>query len=297
MTIAQAYHQLWEALITRYDDREARSIARIVFEDEFGVTNVLRRDQLAPYQLMRLSRIQSRLLNNEPLQYVLGQADFYGLQLQVNEHVLIPRQETEELVHWILETMGGAATDPAWQVLDVGTGSGCIAIALKKEAPTLKVHALDHSEKALEVARANSERYSAALQLHQLDILDAGGWSRLPSFDLIVSNPPYIPEEEAHLVPDNVKRYEPRRALFVDDADPLLFYRTITAFAGRRLLPGGWLFFEVNEYRAGAVVALLQAAGMEPVELRRDMNGKERMVRGRKPEDSLEGYTPLGHSR
>lgn len=280
MTVAQAYHQLWEALITRYDEGEARSIARIVFEDEFGVTNVQRRDHLAPYQLMRLSRIQSRLLNDEPLQYVLGQADFYGLKLQVDEHVLIPRQETEELVHWILETIREEKKGTG-RVLDIGTGSGCIPIALKKEAPGLEVHALDISEEALRVARANRDRYGVSLHLHHLDILDEGAWPGLPVFDLIVSNPPYIPEGEAHLVPDNVKRYEPRRALFVDDADPLLFYRSITAFAGRRLLPGGWLFFEVNEYRAGEVVALLQAAGLEQVELRKDMNGKERMVRGR----------------
>lgn len=280
MTVAQAYHQLWEALITRYEEGEARSIARIVFADEFGVTNVQRRDHLAPYQLMRLSRIQSRLLDDEPVQYVLGQADFYGLKLQVDEHVLIPRQETEELVHWILETIREERKGTG-RVLDIGTGSGCIPIALKKEAPGLEVHALDVSEEALRLARANSTRYDISLDLHHLNILDEGAWSRLPAFDLIVSNPPYIPEEEAHLVPDNVQRYEPRRALFVDDDDPLLFYRRITAFAGQHLLPGGWLFFEVNEYRAGGVVALLQAAGMEQVELRKDMNGKERMVRGR----------------
>ncbi len=280
MTFAQAYHQLWEALITRYEEGEARSIARIVFEDEFGVTNVQRRDHLAPYQLMRLSRIQSRLLNDEPVQYVLGHADFYGLKLQVDEHVLIPRQETEELVQWILAT-AREAKKGACRALDIGTGSGCIPIALKKEAPGLEVHALDVSEEALRVARANGERYGASLHWHQLNILDESAWSRLPAFDLIVSNPPYIPEEEAHLIPDNVKKYEPRRALFVDDDDPLLFYRVITEFAGQHLLPGGWLFFEVNEYHAGGVVALLQAAGLEQVELRKDMNGKERMVRGR----------------
>ena len=287
MTIAQAYHQLWEALITRYDEGEARSIARIVFEDEFGVTNVQRRDHLASYQLMRLSRIQSRLLNDEPVQYVLGRADFYGLKLQVDKHVLIPRQETEELVHWLLETIREEKKETG-RVLDIGTGSGCIPIALKKEAPGLEVHALDVNEKALEVARANSGHYDAPLHLHHLDILDESAWSRLPVFDLIVSNPPYIPEGEAHLVPTNVKQFEPRRALFVDDSDPLLFYRIITTFAGRNLLPNGWLFFEVNEYHAGGVVALLQAAGMEQVELRKDLHGKERMARGRMSANRVE---------
>lgn len=284
MTIAQAFHQLWETLITRYEEREARSIARIVFQDAFGVTNVQRRDRLAPYQLMQLSRFQARLLDDEPVQYVLGQADFYGLKLKVNQHVLIPRQETEELVQWVLQTIRQEMKRPV-RVLDVGAGSGCIAIALKKEAPTLEIHALDASEQALQVVRANSDHYGLSLQLHHQDILDESGWAALPSFHLIVSNPPYIPEGEAHLVPENVKKYEPRRALFVDDADPLLFYRAITEFAGRHLLPGGWLFFETNEYHAAAVVTLLQAAGLERVELRKDLNGKERMVRGRRPEN------------
>lgn len=277
MTINHAYQQLAATLEKLYSPGEAQSIARIVFEDTFGIYSFTRQDALSPEQQARLHYITTRLLVHEPVQYILGIADFYGLKFKVDPRVLIPRQETEELVYWMLETLERKPL----AILDIGTGSGCIPITLKKQRPGWEVWAVDISRDALELAEENARMNDAAIHFRQMDILNDARWGELGLFGAIVSNPPYIPEREAGLVPENVKRYEPRQALFVDNEDALAFYRRIAQFAVQHLLPGGQLFFETNEYNAGQVVEIIEKQGFKNVELKQDLSGKERMVRGR----------------
>lgn len=277
MTIHQAYQGLVAALEGLYGPGEARSIARIVFEDAFGIYSFTRQETFTPELQARLHHITTRLLTHEPIQYILGIADFYGLKFKVSRQVLIPRPETEELVHWMLEILD----EKALKILDIGTGSGCIAVTLKKQRPGWEIWAVDISPEALEVAQENAAMNRVEVCFQQQDILDESQWGRLGRFDAIVSNPPYIPEREAALMPENVRRYEPRKALFVGNEDPLLFYRAIARFARRHLTPGGRLFFETNEFNAGQVAELVRSQGFDPVELKQDLSGKERMVAGR----------------
>jgi len=278
MTVAQAFQQLAAALSTIYDAGEAHSIARIVFEDVFYIRNMQRRDRLSSSQLAQLSRIQSRLLNNEPVQYIIGRTHFYGLNFKVDRRALIPRQETEELVHWILEDHLEA--ENRLRALDIGTGTGCIPITLKVKRPHWEIHALDISPQALALARENARENLIELVFHEADILEKAYWPELPHFDLIVSNPPYIPPSEAYLVPENVQTYEPHEALFTGEEEPLIFYERIIEFALEYLKPGGRLYFEANEYRAIDVRDLMREKGLKQVELRRDIGGRDRMLKG-----------------
>lgn len=274
MLASQLLHQLSLELEAVYEASEARQVSRIVLEDAFGVKNFSRELFFTPEDAVRLEGIKKRLLQHEPVQYILGESDFYGLKFKVDQRVLIPRQETEELVHWILETLPSSANA---RVLDIGAGSGCIPVTLKVKRPALDVFAIDISEGALEIAGENAVRHHAAVHFSRADILQASEWPEGP-FDVIVSNPPYIPREEEALMPPQVLAFEPHIALFTENEDPLVFYRRIAAFALERLSKGGFLFFETNEFNAHAVVAMLKVLGFQGVELRQDMQGKDRMV-------------------
>ena len=275
-----AYEQLVADLTSRYGAGEARSIARIVFEDAFGARRPAEK-QFTEAEASRFLDIRQRLLLGEPVQYVLNQADFYGLKFQVTPAVLIPRQETEELVAWILDWL--KETDIASpSVLDIGLGSGCIAVTLKAKRPDIRLFGLEKSPDACLVATENARRI---LRNHDFsfftgDVLDRSAQTLFPPLDVIVSNPPYIPLREQEMVPDHVRKYEPELALFVADDDPLLFYRAIAGFARHNLCAGGALFFECNEFNARSVVDLLQAEGFFAVELRQDLAGADRMVMG-----------------
>lgn len=282
MIIKEAYQKFCTATQAVYPIRETLSMARIVFEDEFGITNFDRNEALSEEQQDRLRQIQDRLARHEPLQYILGQADFYGLKFKVDPSVLIPRPETEELVYWILEYARASAFNAANMVLDIGTGSACIPITLKKELPVLEVHATDISSKALEVAQWNARANNTSVFFKEHDILNESSWGQIGQYNIIVSNPPYIPEEEKRLMPENVKAFEPHLALFVDNADALVFYRKISDFAQQHLEEQGLLFFEVNEFNAKEVVPTMEKAGFVQVELKQDLSGKDRMVMGRK---------------
>jgi len=277
LTIKQAYQQFCTELQKIYPLRETLSMARIVFEDEFGVTNFERVSTLEKAQMDRLSEISDRLLKQEPLQYILGQADFYGLKFMVNENVLIPRPETEELVYWILEDLKVSPLTAPIRLLDIGTGSGCIAITLKKKAPDLSVDALDYSKKALEVAKVNAAKNEVFLNFIEADILKKEDWIA-KQYSIIISNPPYIPNSEKDLMPLNVKEFEPGMALFVADDDPLIFYRTITQFAKKNLAKNGKLFFEMNEFNAAKVHQILEQEGFGNIEIKKDLSGKDRMI-------------------
>ena len=290
MNSTQALHHIVQSILDLYDPGEAVSIAAIVMEDAFGIkpTQIAANKALDAAQQAQLGRIVERLKTDEPVQYILGRTVFFGLPLMVNPHVLIPRQETEELVAWILETVGSPPPAERSQAaintrfLDVGTGSGCIPIAVKHKRPRWEVHALDISPGALQTAKENAAMNGQEVHFHQVDILDENAWSALPSFDIIASNPPYITEDEKGILPKNVVDYEPHLALFSGGNDAQRFVRKIAVFALRHLSPGGFLFFETNEFYAPDTQRILQEKGFKDVELRKDLNGKDRMIKAGK---------------
>lgn len=230
----------------------------------------------------RFSTILSELKNHKPIQYILGHTEFYGLKIRVNEHVLIPRPETEELVEEILQNVNGE-TEP--NILDIGTGSGCIAIALKKNLPQATVSAIDISDEALLVAKQNSILNQTPINFLQGDILTARAEAEAKDenlFDIIVSNPPYVRASEKSAMSKNVLDYEPHLALFVDDKDPLLFYSSISDFAMHNLARDGKLYFEINETLGTEVRNLLEKKGFKNVTIKKDMSGKDRIAMVRK---------------
>ena len=223
-----------------------------------------------------LFEVLSQLRLEKPIQYILGSAHFMDMDFKVNENVLIPRPETEELVRWVLEDVS-LAENVEISILDIGTGSGCIAIALKKNIRKAKVSALDISKKALEVAKENAIMNKVEVAFVQGDILKL---ERLEAkFDVIVSNPPYVRMLEKEMMKPNVLKNEPESALFVNDDDPLVFYRKIIQFAKQHLNPGGRLYMEINQYLGKETSALLQHE-FSKVELRKDMFGNDRMLKG-----------------
>lgn len=274
------------ALYNLYDNREAANIAHLVIEQVTGLRRIDRimhkNMPLAIPAQQQLAGYTRQLLHHTPVQYVLREAWFAGLPFYVDEHVLIPRPETEELVEWIatLYTSAQNKEQKTVLLLDVGTGSGCIPIALKTKFNSWQVHALDVSAGALQVAQKNAIALGAEVNFYQADILNPQYWQTLPVFDVIVSNPPYIRQSEEADMRNNVTSFEPHTALFVPDEDALLFYRQITAFATQHLTPGGRLFFEINESFGAEVCALLAGSGFTNVTLKQDMQGKNRMVMG-----------------
>lgn len=212
----------------------------------------------------------------EPVQYITGKAWFYGYRLEVSRDVLIPRPETEELVQWVLEDH---KRDQGLKILDIGTGSGCIAIALGKKLDHPSITAIDISSSALNISRRNFEKYDLDIVPLEIDIFNRRQWPKPGLFDIIVSNPPYVRNIEKQDMHPNVLAYEPPIAIFVDDQDPLIFYRTIGAFAREYLSGKGELYLEINEQFGKETVALLNSLGFDEVILKRDFRGKDRMVR------------------
>ena len=217
----------------------------------------------------------SRLRKHEPIQYILGQTQFYGMRFNVNSSVLIPRPETEELVQWIIDTRRDSIED--CNILDIGTGSGCIAISLAKNLPGSEVYAMEVSEKALVVARENGILNDVDVNFIEANIKDSLSFNVL--FDIIVSNPPYVRTSEQQLMKSNVIEYEPHIALFVANDDPLVFYRHIVEFAQKNLKENGLLFLEVNEHLASGTQKLLEDQKFSEIELRKDVFGKDRMIK------------------
>lgn len=276
------FDELVFRLTARYGAEEAASIARIAIEDLF-YTKAARHWRISDdSDRQRFDDLCERLEAGEPVQYVTGQADFFGLVFHVSPAVLIPRQETEELVDWVLEWLRGyAGVSP--RVLDIGTGSGCIGIALRHQRPDIILTATDKSKEALEQARENAFRLlpsAGSCTFAVEDILHPSPGFLESRWEVIVSNPPYIPVREKAMMPEHVLAHEPALALFVDDADPLLFYRVIADLALEKLMSGGGLFFECNEFNATEVAGLLEQKGFRDVQLRRDMAGADRMVKG-----------------
>lgn len=272
------YRELWRTLEPLYGNGEARAITDYVLDVCFGLSkaDILcgAVEEMTAEKTAELNKIFGRLTEGEPVQYVLGRAEFCGRWFSVRPGVLIPRPETEELCAWITADSKASASP---KVLDIGTGSGCIAITLQLDMPESKVTAWDISADALDVARENAKQLGANVSFVRQDALNAkpeGKW------DVIVSNPPYICEKEKKDMAVNVLEHEPHTALFVPDADPLLFYRAITRLAVQTLNKGGRLYFEINPIYADDTCRMMQAEGMTAVELRSDMYGKQRMAKG-----------------
>ncbi|MEG3658670.1 peptide chain release factor N(5)-glutamine methyltransferase [Arenibacter palladensis] len=219
----------------------------------------------------------SQLKQERPIQYILGKAHFCDLEFGVDENVLIPRPETEELVYWILNVVQQGTRQEGLKILDIGTGSGCIAISLAKNLPNAKVYALDISKKALQIAQQNAVDNEVDIVFLEADILSMEGFK--DKFDVIVSNPPYVRELEKKEMKNNVLEHEPGLALFVSDGDPLIFYKKITLFALNHLKTGGMLFFEINQYLGEEMKQLLEAGNFSEIELRKDMYGNDRMLK------------------
>lgn len=272
------YRELWRTLEPLYGNGEARAVTDYVLDVCFGLSkaDILcgAVEEMTAEKTAELNKIFGRLTEGEPVQYVLGRAEFSGRWFNVRPGVLIPRPETEELCAWITADSKASASP---KVLDIGTGSGCIAITLQLDMPESKVTAWDISADALDVARENAKQLGANVNFVKQDALNAkpeGEW------DVIVSNPPYICEKEKKDMAVNVLEHEPHTALFVPDAAPLLFYRAITRLAVQTLNKGGRLYFEINPIYADDTCRMMRAEGMTAVELRSDMYGKQRMAKG-----------------
>jgi release factor glutamine methyltransferase len=240
--------------------------------------------ELSRQQTEKLADILAKLKTGKPIQYILGTTEFYGLSFKVNPSVLIPRPETEELVEWALLSVGGGQL-AAGNILDIGTGSGCIAIGLKKNLPKFNVSAIDISESALETAKENAQLNEVDIDFIDADILNPNSSSTTNRslltihYSLIISNPPYVTLHDKTQMHTNVTDFEPHNALFVPEDDPLVFYKAIADFALTHLIPNGLLFLEINESYGNETVKLLTDKGFKDIELRKDMSGRDRMIK------------------
>ena len=274
------YETLWHLLTPLYGEGEAKAIARMVYEVRYGLTFtdlcIGKDTQISADDQAELEEIAQRLERHEPIQYVLAKAEFMGEWYDVEPGVLIPRPETEELVRWIV------LKETTANILDIGTGSGCIAITLAAMYPKATVTAWDISEKALKVARTNAIRHKVNVLFQQVDILANSQQPKANSYDIIISNPPYICNKEREAMEQNVLDYEPHEALFVPDEDPLLFYRAIAEYGKKALKPDGWLYFEINPLYAEPLRELLHSMSYHDIECKDDQYGKQRMIRARR---------------
>ena len=297
MLLKQYKSHFFDALKNSQDEQEIESFFFILTE---YLHNLKRVDvtlnpnfELSEAEVGKWNAILAQLQLEKPIQYITGEAWFYGLQFEVNENTLIPRPETEELVEWIIESwkleVGSwkSENQKRINVLDIGTGTGCIPITLKTNLPQANVFAIDVSEMALEVARRNAELNKVEVNFIQANILEVEDVSKLQTsnsqlptnFDIIVSNPPYVRNLEKQEIKKNVLDYEPHLALFVEDTDALLFYRKIAQLSIKNLSPNGLLFFEINQYLGKETVELLENLGFKNIELKKDIYGNDRMIK------------------
>ena len=291
---ATNYRELCRRIAEKYGLDEARAIVRLVLGERFGLSmaDILcdKVTELSADDRTELEKIMLRLENGEPVQYVLGFAEFCGRRFSVGPEVLIPRPETEELCRWMSSGVqefrsSGVQNEGDFTILDIGTGSGCIAITLAAELPDAQVSAWDLSEKALATARKNADYIGVNVDFEQVDILKNNPSSFLlppSSFNIVVSNPPYVCESEKNAMKPHVLEHEPHLALFVPDDDPLLFYRAIADFAVHALKPDGWLYFEVNPLYINELKTMLSERNFDEIEEKCDQFGKKRMIRAKK---------------
>ena len=280
-----SYQELWRRLAKVYDEGEAKAIARLVFEERYGLTLsdlLMGRDSEVSQNELEL--IAQRLEQQEPIQYVLGNTVFCGHTFLVNRHVLIPRPETEELCQWIINH--SIDSHHSMEILDIGTGSGCIAITLAAGIKQAKVTAWEISADAIKIASENARRNNVDVLFQQVDILNPSikqhPSSNTQHLDIIVSNPPYICQKERTTMEQNVLDYEPHSALFVPDDTPLLFYQAIGKYALTALKKNGWLYFEINPLYAESLQKMLSMMAFHDIEIKKDQYGKKRMIRAQR---------------
>jgi len=277
-TLRQIYTDFPDELHPLYSATEAKELCFLILEEILGKTRVnILLDfelELDPKNQIRLEQIIQQLKSGKPIQYIFQHASFMELSFNVKENVLIPRQETEELVRWVIEK------ELTGKILDIGTGSGCIAISVAKAMPEAEVWALDVSEAALRVAQENAGRLECNVKFVQADILEDNFRQDVPEFDILVSNPPYVLDSERNVMSEIVFDHEPSRALFVPDSDPLVFYRAILKFSEKHLIQQGRVYFEINEKTGEEMIKLLQAFGYTQIALRKDIFEKDRFIRG-----------------
>ena len=270
--------QFNQSLATLYDEYESSSLFFIALQKVEAYTRMqfleMQQQEVPENAVIALMAILEELKTGKPIQYILQEAWFYKMKFKVNPAVLIPRDETEELVDLIIrdEKLGGESSK---RLLDIGTGSGCIAIALKKNLPSIAVSAMDVSEEALAVAKINAKDHDLTIQFILADVLN---YASAEVFDIIVSNPPYVKDDERDAMHKNVLTYEPHTALFVSNDDPLIFYRAIATLALKNLKQGGRLYFEINEFLGLEMLALMTSLGFHDIKLHKDLQLKNRML-------------------
>jgi release factor glutamine methyltransferase len=302
--------KFFQELSSLYDEKEIESFFYLILENFHQIKRIdlalNPQMEMNDKQLLHWESILSDLKKQKPIQYILGETEFYGLPFLVNENTLIPRPETEELVELIIKQnskseippepkVNGAKLNSKLKILDIGTGSGCIAISLVKNISNVEVYAIDISEEALETAKKNAQINQVEIHFIQADILKINNLEQLPTsnpklethnpkletqFDIIVSNPPYVRILEKQEINPNVLEYEPHLALFVEDEDALLFYRKIAQLALKSLSPNGRLYFEINQYLGKETVELIESFGFKNVVLHKDIYGNDRMIEG-----------------
>jgi len=276
MQIAAYKTKFIQELESVYNANEVLSFFHLLLESIVGIKRIDL--ALNPTKLLEntqkeaLDKALQALKQEKPIRYIIGETEFYGLNFKVNEHTLIPRPETEELVSWVLENTSQSAT-----ILDIGTGSGCIAIALAKNLENTTISALDFSEKALKMAKENAQLNDVSIDFIQQDILALDALAK--NYDIIVSNPPYVKEDEKSMLAKNVLAYEPDSALFVSNENPLVFYSKIADLAKTNLAQNGLLFFEINQYLAQETITVLKDKGFKHIELKKDIFGNDRMLK------------------
>ena len=295
MTIDEARKEIIKNIRDIYEQNESNNIAELLIE---SITKLSRSERIidgnrilsiAQENLLHSSNF--RLQKHEPIQYIINEAWFAGMRFYVDKNVLIPRPETEELVEWVVEEYRIENTEDriqnaeyriqnsGFKILDVGTGSGCIAIALKNKLPLSEVWACDISDQALNIARINADALQATIDFVPLNFLDPGQRKQLPNVDVIVSNPPYVPQNEKTEMKRNVVEYEPSTALFVTDDDPLIFYKAIAEFGREKLNKGGRIYAEIHENLGEPIKGLFLSEGYQTVQLKKDLQEKDRMIK------------------
>jgi release factor glutamine methyltransferase len=282
-TIKDVFIAYKQALVGVYDAQETEAITLMVLTEILNSSKATIKafpeNALTLTQQEETNNILTQLKTGKPLQYALGYAEFYGLKFMVNSTTLIPRPETEELVQWAISSWQFGVG--RGQILDIGTGSGCIAISLKKNIPNAQVSAIDISADALQIAKENAILNKVNVTFIEADILNIKSEIDIPKFEIIISNPPYVTLEDKKLMHTNVTNFEPHTALFVPEDDPLIFYKAIADFALTNLKQNGLLFFEINESLGKETVALLESKGFKDIELKQDMSGRDRMIKAK----------------
>ena len=284
MLLKQYKNHFFEALKSVHDVNEIESFFFILIEYFHNLKRIdlaLNPDfEISDEEVLKWEAIISDLKTEKPIQYSIGETWFYDSKFYVNEHTLIPRPETEELVDWIIKTHKSKDKIDKLAVLDIGTGTGCIPISLKKNIPQAEVFAIDVSEEALKIAHKNAETNQVQINFILQNILETEDLNQ--NFDVIVSNPPYVRNLEKQEIKKNVLEFEPHLALFVEDTDALLFYRKIAQLALKNLTANGLLFFEINQYLGKEMIDLLEKMNFKNIELRKDIYGNDRMILGTK---------------